>query len=319
MTMTKNVQTQENIARLAKHAFAEKDMLSCLELTEGKCNAAYLVQFSNGSKSVLKVASDNRAAFLTNEVDLMDTEVEAMRLLQQSNLIKVANIECYDPSKTLCSGSYFFMEVLEGESYQSMLENLTDIEKAEINYEIGQIQRKLDRIHGQEFGMLGKKEKRYGSMFEFIYRLIANVLHDAEKKDVYIGVESNVILSRLEGHQKVFEEVTQPSLVHWDLWEGNIIIKDKKINGIIDWERAMWSEPLMCDRFRMHARKEEFLKGYGKTTFTENETCRMYWYDMYLYLSLMTEVSYREYETDEQYRWVKPFFDEVWKRLQQVK
>ena len=28
------------------------------------------------------------------------------------------------------------------------------------------------------------------------------------------------------------------------MWEGNIFVKDGEISGIIDWERAMWGEPV---------------------------------------------------------------------------
>lgn len=52
--------------------------------------------------------------------------------------------------------------------------------------------------------------------------------------------------------------------VHWDMWEGNIFIKDGHISGIIDWERALWGEAFMDDRFREHNRTQEFLKDMEK-------------------------------------------------------
>ncbi|MDD6307484.1 MAG: phosphotransferase [Clostridiales bacterium] len=70
---------------------------------------------------------------------------------------------------------------------------------------------------------------------------------NAENKSVVIGVDKNDILSLLEKDKKIFDAVTQPVLVHWDMWEGNIFIKDGCITGIIDWERALWGEPLMDD------------------------------------------------------------------------
>ena len=85
--------------------------------------------------------------------------------------------------------------------------------------------------------------------------------------------------------------------------------------GIIDWERAMWGEPFMDDRFRFHNRHDDFLKGFGIGTISDEELRRIYWYDIYLYLIMMTEASYREYEDDAQYRWVKPLFDKIWAKL----
>ena len=103
--------------------------------------------------------------------------------------------------------------------------------------------------------------------------------------------------------------------MHWDMWEGNIFVKNSQISGVIDWERAMWGEPFMDDRFRYHSRQKEFLKGFGINELSSEELRRIYWYDVLLYLTMMTEVTYREYEDDSQYQWVKPLFDKVWSEL----
>ena len=71
----------------------------------------------------------------------------------------------------------------------------------------------------------------------------------------------------------------------------------------------------MDDRFRDHNRHDDFLKGYGIKELTEEELRRIYWYDLLLYLIMMTEVTYRGYEDDGQYRWVKPKFEKTWERL----
>lgn len=315
MGITKNIQTEEIIFQMAKKAFPQKEMISCTELTEGMCNAAYLAQFSDGSRSVLKIASDNREGFMSNEVNLMDAEVKAMRLVQEYNVVKVAEVQYYDTSKTVCNGNYFFMEALDGQSYFSMGNALTEEDKKLLNYEVGRIEKRISTVCGEKFGLLGDEEHRYDSLFDFIYRLISNVLADAKKKNVMIGVDDEVILTRLKEYRTIFDAVKHPTLVHWDMWEGNIFIKDKQIVGIIDWERAMWGEAFMDDRFRRHTRNEEFLKGYGQTAFSREEMCRIYWYDVLLYLTMMTEATYREYEDDGQYQWAKPLFQASWNEL----
>ena len=67
----------------------------------------------------------------------------------------------------------------------------------------------------------------------------------------------------------------------------------------------MWGEPFMDDRFRMHNRREKFLEGFGKTSFSEDESKRLRWYDIILYLTMMIEVFYRECEDKGQYFWAK--------------
>lgn len=315
MGITKNVQTESKICQMVSVAFPQKQMQSFSELTEGMFNVAYRVQFTDGSQSVLKIASGSNEGLMTNEVNLMDAEVKAMRIVRENKIVKVAEVEYYDTSKTICSGNYFFMEVLDGQSYFSAIDSFTEEEKSIINYEIGQVERKITSICGQKFGLLGDVENRYNSLFDFVYQLISNVLVDAEKKNVVIGVGKDEILAKLTKDRHVFDEVTQAKLVHWDMWEGNIFVKDKHICGIIDWERAMWGEAFMDDRFRRHTRNVDFLKGYGQDCFTREEMCRLCWYDVLLYLTMMTEGAYRDYEDDGQYQWVKPLFEASWKEI----
>ena len=95
------------------------------------------------------------------------------------------------------------------------------------------------------------------------------------------------------------------------MWEGNVFVKDGRVSGIIDWERAMWGEPFMDDRFRMHNRDKYFLEGFGQTSFTENEIKRLRWYDIILYLTMMIEVFYREFEDKGQYFWAREMLEKV--------
>lgn len=245
----------------------------------------------------------------------MEAKVAAMRLVREITSVKVAEVLYYDTSKTICNGNYFFMEMLDGESYFSVGDSLTEEEKDNINFETGQLYKQLVSITGKQFGMLGDKEHWSDSLYEFVKMLIVNVLEDAKKKDVYIGVTKEEMLPLLLKDKANFEQVSKPILVHWDLWEGNIFVKDKHVSGIIDWERAMWGDPLMEERFRNHSRKAGFLRGYGVEKFTEDEMRRIYWYDVFLYLIMMTEGAYREYEDDSQYQWVKPMFEDAWKKI----
>lgn len=100
-----------------------------------------------------------------------------------------------------------------------------------------------------------------------------------------------------------------------EMMRTEIFIKDGRISGIIDWERALWAEGLMEDRFRFHSVTDGFSKGYGMEELTPVQKIRCFWYDVYLYLIMMFEVTYRHYETKDQYYWVHGLFEKVWKNL----
>lgn len=315
MGITKNKQTDEKIIIMAKAAFPNKGIPKIQELTEGMCNAAYKLTFEDGFETVLKISSSINEGFMTNESNLMKAEVRAIKLVSENTSIKVAEVYKYDASKQLCDGDYFFMENIDGSSWISVIDNLGEEVNSKLRMEVGKLQRQLSEIKGDKFGLLGDDVHQFDSLYDFTYFLINNVLDDAEKRDVVIGIPRTEILTKLKKDKVLFESIKIPTLVHWDMWEGNIFVKDGQISGIIDWERAMWGEPFMDDRFRYHNRHDDFLNGFGIDELSEEELKRIYWYDILLYLTMMTEVTYREYDDDSQYQWVKPIFDKVWNEI----
>ena len=312
MGIRKNKQTNESIIRMAEAAFPQRGIPEIAELTEGMCNAAYKLTYEDGFRAILKIASPIRTGFMTNECNLMEAEVRAMKLVAESTEIKVAAVYRYDTTKELCDGDYFFMECLEGESWVSVMDRLGEEVNSQLRMEVGKMQKQLSVITSNRFGLLGDPVHRFSNLYEFIDFLMSNVLNDAEKRDVVIGVSRDEILAKLSRDKDLFENIKTPTLVHWDMWEGNIFVKDGKVSGIIDWERTMWGEPFMDDRFRYHNRHNDFLKGFGINELSQEELRRIYWYDILLYLTMMTEVTYREYEDNSQYQWVKPLFDKIW-------
>ena len=68
----------------------------------------------------------------------------------------------------------------------------------------------------------------------------------------------------------------------------------------------------MDDRFRYHSRNSSFLTGFGRISLNDDEMTRIRWYDIILYLTMMIEVYYREYETESQYFWAKDKLMTVW-------
>lgn len=310
MAVTKNKQTEITIRRMAKAAFPDKRVTSIRELTEGMCNVTYLLGLDDRTECILKITSKDGQGRMSNEINLMEAEVRAMELVKKSGLLKVADIYYYDCSKTICDSDYFFMEKLKGDNYILIKENLSQKEISQINFEIGQISRRLTDIKEKQFGFLGDTD-RFDSLYDFVHRMLCNLIEDARKADVFPEVDAYKLPARLAHDKSCFDEVTYATLVHWDMWEGNVFVKEGHVTGIIDWERAMWGEAYMDDRFRRHTRGEDFLKGYGQTTFSPSEITRITWYDIILYLTMMIEVTYRHYDDDGQYRWAKGMLEQT--------
>ena len=302
--ITKNRQSDKTITEMAGKAFPDKTVIKIKELTEGMCNVTYHVVFDDGSESILKIAAENKAGNTSNEINLMQAEIEAMRLVSGKCSFRVAEVQYYDCSRTVCNGDYFFMEKLPGENYAFLKSKLPENVIKELNREIGRISGELTAITNAQFGFLGDK-KRYDSLFEFVKTMLTNLLSDARKKNVDLGCDAQQLTEKLDSEREIFDEVRSATLVHWDMWEGNIFVSRNHVSGVIDWERAMWGEAFMDDRFRKHNRNADFLEGFGINSFSESELKRIRWYDVILYLTMMVEVFFRGFEDQSQYRWAK--------------
>ena len=308
MAITKNRQSEKTICRMAEKAFPDKKISAIKELTEGMCNVTYNVKFDDGSESILKIAAKDRKGNTSNEINLMKAEVNAMKLVSENCSFKVADIQYYDTSNTICDGNYFFMEKLTGDNFFLVKEKMSEEEIAVINTEIGKISKELSKVKNPQFGFLGD-DKRYDSLFSFVKQMLENLISDAKNKDIDIMYDGQTFINQLEKDKSSFDLVHDATLVHWDMWEGNVFVKDGHVSGIIDWERALWGEPFMDDRFRMHNRGKQFLEGFGKTSFSEDELKRLRWYDVILYLTMMIEVYYREFEDKGQYFWAREMLE----------
>lgn len=311
MAITKNRQTDETILQMAKAAFPNRQVAKITELTEGMCNVTYDISFDDGGESILKISAANRTGNTSNEINLMGAEVRAMETVRENCTFQVAEVQYYDTTHKICDGDYFFMEKLQGKNYYLVKEQLSPNDIAIINEEIGLISRQLTAIRNNEFGFLGDT-KRFASLFDFTKYMLSNLIEDAQRKNIDIVHNADTYLNRLEKDRASFAGIPFATLVHWDLWEGNVFVESGHVSGVIDWERAVWGEPFMDDRFRLHNRNTDFLKGFGKTSFTADELTRLRWYDIILYLTMMIEVFYREYEDQGQYFWAKEMLATVW-------
>lgn len=120
-----------------------------------------------------------------------------------------------------------------------MKDSMTQDQIDEISTEVGCIEKKLTQITNPQFGFLGD-ESRYDELYDFVKKMLTNLIHDAKARKIDIVYDGDTLLAELERNREAFSEIKEATLVHWDLWEGNVFIKDGDVSGIIDWERAMW-------------------------------------------------------------------------------
>lgn len=300
-SLTKNRKTTEEIVKMIQKGLGNINVIKIEELTEGFFNIAYLISLENGRNVILKIAPPSDTIIMTHENSIMFSEVTSMKMVDAKTNCPVANILFYDNSHTICDVDYFIMEKLEGKSFNSIIDTLSESDKEKINFEIGVYNRQLNSIYGERFGYFGQPDKQAENWFQVFKSIVRDAIYDAKRLSVDLKISEEHIFDLLERDKSYFEEVKVPKFVHWDLWAGNIFVLDGKITGLIDFERCLWADELMEVGFRTYGYNEKFFQGYGIENLNNNQQIRAKWYDVYLFLIWSIEGTYRKYETKDLY------------------
>ncbi len=271
-----------------------------VELTEGMFNTAYRLTAADGRVTVLKVAPPSDVPLLTYERDLMRTEALAFELMAAHGLPV--------PEVLLHEDGLLLMTALAGEPWSAARPGLSDAEHGALRRELGVIVRDLHRITGDVFGYVqGPNAPTWREAFT---KMVDAVLADADR----FGVELPDVRPAFAARAHLLDEVAEPVLVHFDLWEANIFLADSRggglrIEGIIDPERALFGDPLaeIATVALFAELDDDFAAGYGTDAFTESERTRIALYRAYLCLVMIVEGVPRGYTGDEREAHVRFF------------
>lgn len=293
---------------------ANLEISEVVELKDGWFNAAYDLTLNNGLRTVLKLAPLNGEGVMRYERNVMQTEVEVLKLLWQVDGIPVP--EVYFAGEDPQGGECFLMEFMYGTPLDKVRVQLSEVEIQAVRHELGTISQRLNEIKGEQFGYFAAGGVRGASWHEVFENMILNLLLDARDKEIALPAAEDEIRSAIALRRTSLEEVTVPKLVHWDLWDGNVFVDKGQVTGLIDCERALWGDPLMEFYFReLAGNQEAFLRGYGKTRFSLAEQERLELYDLYLALIMHIECTYRGYEDDNHHKWAAEQLAHVWGRV----
>lgn len=128
------------------------------------------------------------------------------------------------------------------------------------------------------------------------------VLADADTYGARLPRPADRIRPLLAAAAPVLDDVTRPALVHFDLWQGNLLVDGepgaRTIGGIIDGERMFWGDPVAeFVSLALLGNLEEdkdFLAGYEEGSgrpmvFDASVRLRLALYRCYLYLIMLVE------------------------------
>ena len=302
---TKNRLSEEKIRELARIHFGEKcEIGEITELTGGMFNAIYRIERKEEDAVILKVGVAPGTTLLTYERDIMPVEVECFRMIREQTSVPVPEVLAYDFSRKYIGSNYFFMTELKGEQFSKVMKKIGQENVDRIREELAGYLYQLHGIRGRYFGYFTEdQERQYKTWKEAFFQMFRQILTDSREHHVRLPYER--ITAALQKYSKCLEDVTEPSLVEYDCHEGNIFVRDTgkgyEIEGILDFERAFWGDPIAdfptAFVFTDDIRKEKafldaYLKVSGRKVYTETDAVKYQLYRMYI-LTVMAAETFR--------------------------
>lgn len=321
-SLSKTPLTLDLAQAVAAHHFgSQRSLRTFEELKDGFFNSAAHLVLDDGLSCVLKAAPPDSVSVMRYEYHIMQAEVQAMRLVRQQTSVPVPEIYAYDTSRQLLPVDYFVMEFLPGQPFNKLRPSLDAHMVQAVEHEMGRLTSEISQITHSAFGYLARPEEAGGSWRECFARMVGGVMMDGIEMDVSLPLPYDELFRGLERHFDALDEIQTPRLVHWDLWDGNVFVDPLtgKITGLIDFERALWGDPLTEAIFGGLDPQSPAVQGYGSPMLTtSNQRRRRLLYNIYLWLIMIIECSFRKYETNDQENWVRPKLDEDLQRLRDM-
>nr|WP_255603732.1 aminoglycoside phosphotransferase family protein [Oscillochloris sp. ZM17-4] len=212
----------------------------------------------------------------------------------------------YDDSHTLLPSDYYLMEFVPGRPLDQLRGAMSEDAQARIDRQVGALLAELNAVAGDAFGTLAAPAAPGAGWREVFTALLEGALSDGEAVGATLPLPYPQIRALIAAAAPALDAVRAPRLVHWDLWDGNIFVDEATgaLTGIIDFERALWGDPLMEFQFRRLTTRAAFSAGYGPDALATPEgRIRRHLYDLYLGAILIIECDYRQYPTRDQAAW----------------
>jgi len=289
---------------LAEAGIPPAQVANMTPLGGGTFNDVFRVILADGRRLILKVPPPPDIPVLTYERGILRTEALFYELAAPHRQIPAVIHAGLGHQGG--GGDFLLMTELPGQPLPAVADRITVRQRQRLRGELGRIVAGLHAMTGSQYGYPARPlatswRTAFGGMLE-------TILAEADQYRVTLPLPTDVIRQRAARHDSVLDEVTTPVLVHFDLWDGNILIDrigaTPRIGGLIDAERAFWGDPL-ADFVSLALlgdirQDEAFLAGYhqagGPARLDASSPVRLALYRSYLYLIMLVEAVPRRYD-----------------------
>lgn len=317
--MVHTVQDETADGMLARAGIGTEQVATRKALAGGSYNALHGIELTDGTRLVLKVPPPAGTPRLRYEAELLHGEARFYEATAAAGVPapRALHTEWAEDGD---AAPFLLMTHSPGVPWSEVAESLAPDERDRLREELGGMVGRLHAVRGRAFGYPAQSVAPLADRWAPAFTAMTDaVLDDAAAYGSWLPRPLDGIRSALARGAAALDEVTEPALVHFDLWPGNVLLDGapgaRTIGGIIDGERMFWGDPLadFASLSLMLGDPEAdpaFLTGYaaagGRTDFDAAAHRRIALYRCYLYLIMLVEVVPRRTE-GEHLAWVRDF------------
>lgn len=275
--------TEGQINAIFSRVFGAQSVItSVVELGLGMYNNTYRVEFATGSPVILRVAP-RIAQQARSERQLMRNEYVSIPHLAPIASLMPSTLAA-DFTHDLIDRDYLVQTVVPGAPAPDVLGRYSREEWATFFRQMGEITQRIHAVRGPAFGPVnGPSFAMWSEALEAGFTDIAADLdsHGLDSADVLLLARATRV------HREALDEITEPRLLHGDLWTANVMLDPDAptptITGVVDCDRTWWGDPeadwtMFMARKRPGTERDAFWEAYPHRSVTEASELRAHFY-----------------------------------------
>jgi aminoglycoside phosphotransferase (APT) family kinase protein len=283
------------------------EVLTGEELPGGGFAAVWRADLADGRTVVVKVGPRRDVPLLEYEAQMLAAEAEYLRLVERgAPAVPVPRVLHYSPGDRI-DGEWLVTTFLPGLPLTRLATQWPQVDDGPVRRDLGTAIAAIHRITGDRYGYSG--DRPHGVTWrEAFTAMVESLLADAAAWRVTLASPPARVRAALERHGGLLDQVRRPALLHFDLWDGNVLVSVEdggaRLAGLVDGERYLFGDPLLDFVSPLILRRIEdepdhpFLAGYGEAAgeavvLDEPAVRRLALYRMHLYLLMSAEMPSR--------------------------
>jgi aminoglycoside phosphotransferase (APT) family kinase protein len=275
--------TGEQVEAMCRRAFGgDVRAESVIELGLGTYNSTFRVDIGAGRPVILRVAPAPARQFRT-ERELMRNEYATVPFLAPIMELMPRTL-AVDFTHVVIGRDYLFQTLLPGVPAPDGLAAYPRPLWASLYRQLGAITAGIHAVRGSRFGRVAGPT--FATWSEAIGAALGDIAADLDAAGLD-AADVREVMAAARQDSGILDEITEPRLLHGDLWHANVMIRpgepEPTICGVLDSDRTCWGDPAFdWAVYRVAQRpgteRDAFWETYGRLPATPGAARRALYY-----------------------------------------